>query len=266
MNIVQYKRQRLQQINQVIQQIIQQIIFRSLNQNYFLKKKYDPVIPLNIYQTWHTKILPPKMKQRVELLKAQNPRFNHYLYDDKDCYEFIKNNFEEKVAKAYERLIPGAYKADLWRLCILYINGGFYLDIKLCCINGFKLIELSENEHYVKDRPHKSIYNALMVCKKGNIFLLKSINKIVENVENKYYGNSPLDPTGPCMLGSIIERDKSRSNVDLLHYNEGRYLIYKNRFVVSIDYPGYYDEMHQTYRAINKKRYTELWHERKIYK
>ena len=120
MNYIQKRKQ---------QQMRRHFIFKPFNRHYPLKKEYSPVIPLNIYQTWNTKQLPPRMQQRVDLLKLQNPRFNHYLYDDTDCYEFIKNNFEEKVLNAYEQLIPGAYKADLWRLCILYIYGGFYLDI-----------------------------------------------------------------------------------------------------------------------------------------
>ena len=32
---------------------------------YPIKRYYNPVIPLNIYQTWHTKDLPPLMKNAV---------------------------------------------------------------------------------------------------------------------------------------------------------------------------------------------------------
>ena len=66
----------------------------------FFKPDYNPVIPMDIYQTWHTKDLPPKMRERVELLKAQNPRFNHHLFDDNDCREFIKTHFKpEKLSR-----------------------------------------------------------------------------------------------------------------------------------------------------------------------
>ena len=53
------------------------------------KKKIHSIIPLNIFQTWHTLDLPPKMQENVELLKAQNTEFTHYLYDDEMCREFI---------------------------------------------------------------------------------------------------------------------------------------------------------------------------------
>ena len=136
--------------------------FLMYNKPYpYLKNHYNSVIPLDIYQTWFTKDLPPKMRERVELLKIQNPRFNHHLFDDNDCREFIKTHFQPDVLEAYDTLIPGAYKADLWRLCVLFINGGIYVDIKFCCVNGFKLIELTETEHLAKDRPPNSIYNSL---------------------------------------------------------------------------------------------------------
>jgi mannosyltransferase OCH1-like enzyme len=103
-------------------------------------------MPLKIFQTWYTKDLPPKMKKVVENIKTNNPKFEHYLFDDNDCRVFIKEKFPEEVLDAYDRLIPGAYKADLWRYCVLYIHGGIYMDIKFKCVNGFKLIELKQSD------------------------------------------------------------------------------------------------------------------------
>jgi len=243
-------------------------IKKKYNQPYSgFKPFYNSIIPLKIYQTWYTKELPLKMKECVEILKSQNPKFEHYLFDDNDCREFIKDNFDIAILNAYDSLIPGAYKADLWRLCVLYINGGIYMDIKLKCINGFKLIELTESEHYVKDRHLPlTIYNALMVCQKNNPFLWKAICKIVFNVQNKFYGKDALDPTGPLMLGKIILNNKLKLNIDIKHYEGGGYLIYKNRFVISTEYPEYDSERSKTYNAINKKRYNIMWDERNIYR
>ena len=50
----------------------------------------NSVIPLNIYQTWYTKNLPPIMNAHREKLKLLNPAFTFHLYDDSDCLEFIK--------------------------------------------------------------------------------------------------------------------------------------------------------------------------------
>ena len=234
-----------------------------------LKSFYNSTIPLKIYQTWYTKDLPPKMKQCVETLKAQNPKFEHFLFDDNDCRDFIKANFEIHVLNAYDNLIPGAYKADLWRLCVLYINGGIYMDIKFSCINGFRLIELTENEHFVLDRLGPlSIYNALLVCKAKNKFIWMAICRIVSNVQKKFYGLSALEPTGPILLGNIILKNKLNINIDIKHFKYGDYLTYKNRFVLSTGYPEYNSERTTTYNNMksNIKRYDKMWAERRIYK
>ena len=233
------------------------------------KENYHQVIPLDIYQTWHTKNLPPKMSERVELLKSQNPRFTHHLYDDNDSREFIKKYFKPDVLHAYDTLIPGAYKADLFRLCILFIKGGIYMDIKLACVNGFSLMELVENNHFVLERPShcNGIYNALIVSKQGNIFLYKCIRQIVKNVKNRFYGNNALSPTGPGLLYNVLTFQNQKTNVDMQHLDpQGGYIIYKNILVISTEYPEYNDERKNTYNNLNTKRYDALWHERKIYK
>jgi len=248
-------------------QYIKKKILEYLKPYNYLKNDYNPIMPLKIFQTWYTKNLPNKMNERVELLKKNNPKFEYFLFDDNDCLNFIKEHFDKDVVFAYENLIPGAYKADLWRCCILYIYGGIYLDIKLLCINNFRLIELTEKNHFVKDRlPPISIYNALMACEKGHPFLLMAIKQIVENVKNKYYGNSPLCPTGPNMLGNLILNNKLIINTDLIHYIKGGYIIYKNRFIISTEYPEYHTERLELHNKLNTKRYDVLWFEKAIYK
>jgi mannosyltransferase OCH1-like enzyme len=233
----------------------------------FSKNAYNSVIPCNIYQTWQTKVLPEKMRLRVEQLKQMNPKFRHYLFDDDDCKDFIKKNFEKDVFMAYNALVPGAYKADLWRYCVLYKNGGIYLDIKFGCINNFRLIELTEAEHFVKDRWNCGIYNALMVCKPGNELMRYAINNVVENVKNNFYGESSLHPTGPALLRDIINKNQlSNINIDMLHEECGGFIRYKKKFVISTTYPEYDSERNEEYTKQNKSRYDKIWDERRIYK
>jgi mannosyltransferase OCH1-like enzyme len=237
---------------------------KKLKISYPLKKNYNPVIPLNIYQTWHTKNLPEKMFKTIKLIKNLNPRFNYQLFDDNDCREFIKNNFDLKVLHTFDSLIPGAYKADLWRYCILYKNGGIYLDIKYRPLNNFRFITMTEKEHWVLDADNFGIYNALMVCKPGNEVLLKAINKIVENVKNKYYGNSALEPTGPHLLASFFSsNEKNRFDMKHSFYSshENRF-IHFNGYLIFKSYSGYLNE-----QSNNKKtdHYHDLWIKKNIY-
>ena len=222
----------------------------------------ETFIPLKIYQTWHTKNLSKKMKETVENLKKQNPEFEHFLFDDDDCIEFIDKYFHKDVLNAFNKLKPGAYKADLWRLCVLYINGGIYIDIKMSCVNGFKLIEIIDREHYVKDRSYTNnkIYNSFLVCKKDNTFLLDCINQIVTNTKYNYYGKGPLDPTGPGLLRDVMIQNNYKINLDMFHAEEGGFINYKNKNILSNIYPEYYLEDNT-----EERHYRTLWNKKQIY-
>ena len=105
-----------------------------------------------------------------------------------------------------------------------------------------------------------------MACQQNSPFLIKSIYRIVSNVQKRFYGTNALEPTGPLLLGKIIRRNKLFDKVDLFHYKDGGFIIYKNRFVISTEYPEYNHERNQMYSMLNTKRYDQLWNERSIYK
>jgi len=239
-------------------------IKKKLKIPYPIKQYYNPIIPLNIYQTWHTKDLPPLMSRVVNYIKTNNPAFNYQLFDDNDCREFIKNNFDNIVLNAFDSLIPGAYKADLWRYCILYKKGGIYLDIKYKPVAKFKFINLTEKEHWVLDADNNGIYNALMVCKPGNNILLEAIKQIVMNVKNRYYGNNSLEPTGPLLLAKFFNREQKNS-FDMRHVwiqsHENRFILLNNYFIFK-QYDGYRDEHNKNEKV---PHYGHLWAIRNIY-
>ena len=91
-------------------------------------------IPRNIFQTWETKDLSDGFKLLTQTWKDKNTNYSYFLFDNNDCIDFIKKHFDEKVYNAYSRIIPGAFKADLWRYCVLYIYGGIYVDIDTVCL------------------------------------------------------------------------------------------------------------------------------------
>jgi mannosyltransferase OCH1-like enzyme len=167
----------------------------------------------NVYQTWLTKDLKPGMKECVEYNKSKNPKIKFHLFDDEDCKTFLEQYFVPEVANTYEKLIPGAYKADLWRYCVLYKHGGIYMDIKFKFadnIDVYSMFVQENQEVFVEDseHPRKGIYNAFMICRPGNQKMLYCINKIIENVNNKYFGEDPLYPTGPMLLKSAFSEEE----------------------------------------------------------
>jgi hypothetical protein len=272
------------------------------------KRITDPqnyhVVPLIVYQTWITKDLPPKMAECVNKMKADNPEFDHYLYDDEDCREFIKENYDSSVLEAYDQLIPGAYKADLWRYCVLYKTGGIYLDIKFRCEPGFSLIEMTDdNESFVLDRPYPDrsipvtteltllnsptfndtiiintdnktwknreigLYNAVIATIPNNPIIYDCIQHVVKNVKNKIYGYNPLYPTGPGLLGELYFKGNYREKVKKIKYFNsiaGNYILTKTKKILS-HYPEYREEQRRYTKMGANYYYHNLWLNKNIY-
>ncbi len=228
-------------------------------------------IPSNLFMCWKTKNLPPEMNKLVNKIKEENPEFNIYIFDDNDCRNMIEKYFIKEVVDAFDTLIPGAYKADLWRYCVLYVYGGIYMDIKYVPINGFKFKELTDKEYFVRDRVEggKGIFNALMVCKKNNLILEKGIKRIIYNIKTNFYGNTCLDPTGPIMLKNFFS-EKEIDNLEMkligVHSDPNDMTIVKNDREVLKMYAEYRNEQKKMLTNNNTKSYGFLWSEGNIYK
>jgi mannosyltransferase OCH1-like enzyme len=248
-------------------QIRKQLIQKTKKKRYYVTSlpfhKPKPTIPLHIYQIWHDlKEMPSSVKESIQHIKEQNPEFQHHLYDEPMCRTFIKDNFPKKVLHAYDSIVPHAYKADLWRYCILYKKGGIYLDSKYYGVEGFKLIQLTGKEYFCKGVSNTffSVYNAILICKPRNPILAKAIQKVVEQVETRYYGSVPWC-IGPLMMRSFLT-DRSFDTLELS-------LDYVNKVKRYIRYQGHrilkYNEAYQKEKAQRSEHWTKYWEKRQLY-
>jgi mannosyltransferase OCH1-like enzyme len=245
--------------------------YRSKINNNHINNPFN--IPLTIYQSWHSNNFPKNMTLNIQKLISMNPEFDYYLYSDIDCRLFIKNNFDEDVINAFDTLIPGAYKSDLWRYCILYINGGIYLDLKFYCKIPLKNILIYGSTLLCKDRflehmdiiDKDNVYNAFMISIPNNIIFIHCINDIVNSCKFKLYKNSPLSVTGPGLLGYIImkyEPDKYNEYVKFIHEDGGIIKVINDDIIILGEYSEYrYDQ--KLYPK--KKHYHKLWLTKNIY-
>jgi len=170
-------------------------------------------IPKKLFQTWETTNIEPEFQKIIDKWKEFNPDYEYIFHDSEQRLKFIEENFEENVVNAYNKIIPGAYKCDLWRYCILYIYGGFYADIDTLCTG--KLNDLtSDNIDFIVPidlnlNPVEGFHN--LACGFfGSIpnspILLDAINRIVFNVENNIIPESKLDFSGPGILGRAVNK------------------------------------------------------------
>jgi len=230
----------------------------------------DNPIPKIIYQTWHSTTLPPKMSECVARLTRENPDFEYHLYDNEMCRSFIQKYYSPDVVNAYDTLLPGAFKADLWRYCALYQTGGIYLDIKFQCDN-ISLYDLIKDPIYVREYNHKGtglyhhiMYTGCISSRPKNPIFLKCIQQIVENCRTKYYGPEHTSPTGPYLFGSIMD-PYDIENSEYAYYEEngiGYIRHIENKNIIMSHYPEYREEQKTFGKGVYWK---DAWTRREIY-
>lgn len=242
------------------------------------KSKETPTIisgvPLIIYQSWHSNKVPEKMKDNIYKLLEVNPEFDYSLYSDEKCREFIDNNYPKDVVNAFDMLIPGAYKSDLWRYCILYKLGGVYLDIKYYSVMPLIDIIRTNPIIFVKDLKlgcgngkYTGLYNAFMVSTPQNPVFKQCIDEILNSCKFKLYKNGPLDITGPCLLGRVVIENNGYEYLKNINFKHvfGAFLpiqILYNNSVILQGYPEYRSEQKMFQKT---EHYGTLYSSRRVY-
>jgi len=91
------------------------------------------MVPKKIYQTYKSYKLPDNQKKCIYRILQFNPEFEYTFMDDNECLAFMEDNFEEDIVNMYKNLPLGIMKADVWRIAVIYINGGVYCDTDVSC-------------------------------------------------------------------------------------------------------------------------------------
>jgi len=138
---------------------------------------------------------------------ALNPNYTIELSLDNKCYIFLKNNFNDYVADLFLKIPIGMYKADLWRLCKLYINSGVYADVDLVPYLNIDTLDQNITFYSCISLDYKSIFQAFMInfSKPKNpliyIFLLSYL------INNPYtYPNGPTYDMYNCIKYNLNNR------------------------------------------------------------
>ena len=87
-------------------------------------------VPRTVVQTWHRprSQLPAKV---AACMHKCSRGFVYAYYDDDACEKYLGAHYSPRHLEVFRRLKCGAHKADFFRYCYLYREGGVYMDIDL---------------------------------------------------------------------------------------------------------------------------------------
>ena len=182
-------------------------------------------------QTWFEPVTPDKYPNMSRLIESwrQQKGWDYRFYDDASAGAFLSKHFPPEVRQAYDAILPGAFKADLFRYCVLLIDGGVYADMDVLLSTSLDtLLEGDVGFMVPIDSPGSTVdarsclWNGLLAVAPGHPFLAKTIEMVVNNIRNRYtsvdyddmlcpdpslsvsHTVDTLFTCGPCILGAAM--------------------------------------------------------------
>lgn len=191
------------------------------------------MIPRIVHQTWFEDISAIRYPQLYRLQNSwRNSGWEYRFYNDTEARTYIMDNYPALFLVAYDTLVPGAFKADLFRYLILLRDGGIYADIDVLLeTNLDSLIPPTLSYLAVRDDGIASghdqaycLWNGLIAAAPGHPVMARAIERVVNLVSSRadvfdmeremcqISGKSAeawkarlcpiLTLTGPCALGA----------------------------------------------------------------
>lgn len=200
-----------------IQDIVESILTSNTVSDVCLQSKTIPELleiarkKINVYQTIRDFSALKKTFEMHRRMCAWRDMtmVNYHPYNNEECNDMIRKNFPSDTYLAYQKLVPGAFKSDLWRLCALYLNGGLYIDSHIKPIHPDIGCLLKIPDYiFCIDYPCSPnyIYNAFMMAPRRSSLIKQLICEIVSNVRSEIYPPRDLEITGPGLHGKVIKK------------------------------------------------------------
>lgn len=220
--------------------------------------------------------LSPFLEYATGTIDSIFPQASHKIYNNDSLHAFIADNYDSDVLWAYDSLRPFSYKADLGRFCLLNHFGGWYFDIGVRAVNA---VDIGDRIKFLAFRDIQRFSYTSWACattvlysQPDNKALQIAIQKIVQNCKEKYYGITPLCPTGPTLLGQALAENGSQADFvygDYLeltptHQQKNRAFVLPDGTIMAWSKPaGGGDLTGLGAKSVNN--YNELWAAKQVY-
>jgi mannosyltransferase OCH1-like enzyme len=183
--------------------------------------KYNIMIKY-IFQTWKTNEVPDKWKEAQMTIINFNKGYEYKLYTDKENREFVKTFFPDFL-ETYNSFEYNIQRVDAVRYCILYVKGGFYLDLDYVCNKSFDEIENIIKKPICLIRSANTpsvITNSFMYSnEKYHPFWLECIRQM--KIKPPFYMIGKhlkvMSSTGPIMINRVRKQKKFLKVIQILN-------------------------------------------------
>ena len=188
-----------------------------------------------------------------------NPEFEYRFFDAKERRKFMKEHFPGEVLDAYDAMIPGSFKADLFKYCILYLVGGCYMDNKFLMRKSIrKIIQENSKVNCYDPSYDNARYTAIMYHEPGDIRFWNCIKMIIHNVNIKL-STFTLEVSGPMVqyknfkdVSPVLKSVARNIDQTIKHRYIDNYIEYKGEVYINCFFRDYYHHSYISYDDLFK--------------
>jgi Glycosyltransferase sugar-binding region containing DXD motif len=172
------------------------------------------------------------MQLNSESLQQVYPAAKYHLWSGEQLRTFIGDAFRPAVLQAFDTLRPYSYKCDLARFCLLFAQGGMYVDLAVRVLDPWRIPAscgiAAFSEFYPGMKSWTCIQTSVLWAKPGRPEMERAIEWIVGNCEKRYYGPHDHYPTAGALLGrafaAAMAAKRQNSSADDQWVGEIRYI------------------------------------------
>ena len=159
---------------------------------------------------YHSVAATSEENYQQRIISAFNPQYRRNHLGDNEAYTYIYEKCGMVASQAYKCLQPSAYRADLFRLCALYTEGGIYLDADILPVVPLEeLYSPCSTATIGHDTPQAGLGGKQMKILAGKpkapIFKC-AMDHVIHNVKARNYTVTSLGISGPQLLHECYEQ------------------------------------------------------------
>jgi hypothetical protein len=163
-------------------------------------------IPKVLYQTHESEYLPWSLYSPSLQTIYMNPNYVYNFYNAAERRQALVELFGEnsRQTAAYDKLRDGAFKADIFRICILYAKGGVYMDCKSSTIVPLDVFIPHDSDFAMFIETAGIPSNSFIASSALNCVIKKIMDEGITRVLSENYGSNCLDVAGPSMFKTVL--------------------------------------------------------------
>lgn len=215
-------------------------------------------IPLKIHLLFLNKIepLPKEFIICYEKIKELHPTWEINLYNEDDAQNIIDTYFPQilPIYNSYNFIVQ---RSDLLRVLLIYIFGGFYLDLDMICFKNldelreYNLVlgeektigklELEQLKLKYSLRIANYMFGSIPKHPFWLIFLKEAIKKARQNILTE---NDILETTGPGLLTNVYHKFGSKYHNITVLFNKDKQCLIPNHKAISCHFGNFAAHLH----------------------